>query len=331
MFTHLHCHSWFSLGEGASSPEALIAAAGARGFAALACTDTNAVYGAVEFQRVAEEAGIRPILGAHLVQGGEECVALAMDERGWGALCRAITEFHWTEGRKDGRTERGERGAPASEVPGALEPGVPGARTGLSPRAQGSAAPAVVSWAEGPTRARGARSIAPDRPGPATTLADLLAHDRQGLLLLSACVPFLERIVELSGPTDVYAQLCPGTERHAVPAAARRLGIPPVVTNAVRFAHPQDWARHRLLVAIANNGTLSEDGRTERRKVDGGITSHLPSFRPSVLSSWLKPTAELARHFPDVPEALDRAGELAERCRYRIPIGERVIPPRYAQ
>src|ERR1051326_102908 len=85
MFTHLHCHSWFSLGEGASSPEALLAAARARGFAALACTDTNAVYGAVEFQRVAEEAGIRPIQGAHLVQGGEECVALAMDERGGGA------------------------------------------------------------------------------------------------------------------------------------------------------------------------------------------------------------------------------------------------------
>jgi error-prone DNA polymerase len=332
MFTHLHCHSWFSLGEGASSPEALIAAAGARGFAALACTDTNAVYGAVEFQRVAEEAGIRPILGAHLVQGGEECVALAMDERGWGALCRAITEIHWTEGRKDGRTERGETGAPASDVPGALEPGVPGARTGLSPRAQGSAAPAVVSWAEGPTRARGARSIAPDRPGPATTLADLLAHDRQGLLLLSACVPFLERIVELSGPTDVYAELCPGTERHAVLAAARRLGVPPVVTNAVRFAHPQDWARHRLLVAIARNGTLSEDAKTQRRKdARAAVPPHFASLRPCALASWLKPAAELARHFPDVPEALDRAGELAERCRYRIPIGERVVPPRYAE
>src|ERR1051326_5793409 len=334
MFTHLHCHSWFSLGEGASSPEALIAAAGARGFAALACTDTNAVYGAVEFQRVAEEAGIRPIQGAHLVQGGEECVALAMDERGWGALCRAITAIHWAEGRKGGRAEGGETGALAPDATGALEPGAPGARTGGPPPAPAAAAPAVVSWAEGPTRARGARSIAPDGPpsvAPSFRLPDLLAHDRGGLLLLSASIPFLARVITLSGPRDVYAELCPGTERHAVLAAARRLGIPPVVTNAVRFAHPQDWARHRLLVAIANNGTLSEDGRTERRKVDGGITSHLPSFRPSVLSSWLKPTAELARHFPDVPEALDRAGELAERCRYRIPIGERVIPPRYAE
>src|ERR1051326_112408 len=38
-------------------------------------------------------------------------------------------------------------------------PSVPaGARTGLPPRAAGSAAPAVVSWTEGPARAQGARA-----------------------------------------------------------------------------------------------------------------------------------------------------------------------------
>ncbi len=60
----------FSLGQGVSSPEVLIDAAVARGFDALACTDTNAVYGAVEFQRAALERGVRPILGAHLVPAG---------------------------------------------------------------------------------------------------------------------------------------------------------------------------------------------------------------------------------------------------------------------
>ena len=60
------------------------------GTAALACTDTNGVYGAIEFQRACEAAGVRPILGAHLVTDDEETVALATDERGWAALCRAI-------------------------------------------------------------------------------------------------------------------------------------------------------------------------------------------------------------------------------------------------
>ncbi len=243
MFAHLHTHSWFSMGEGASSPDALIEAAVAQGFTTLACTDTNGVYGAVEFQQAAESAGIRPILGAHLVSGNEECVALAMDERGWGAICRAITEIRW-------------KGCPT--IPLSLCP--------------------------------------------------------SGVLLLSSSVPFLTRITEASGPSGVYAELRPGKERHAVLAAARRLGVAPVVTNAVMFAHPEDWARHRLLMAIAHNTTLSEVGKTV--------------FPPD---AWLKPVSELARHFPDVPDAIDRAGELAERCRYRIPLGERIVPPRFVE
>jgi error-prone DNA polymerase len=98
MFQHLHIHSWFSLGEGPSSPEVLVEAAARQGYDTLACTDTNAVYGAVEFQQAAESAGIRPILGAQLVLGDEECVALAMDDAGWGAICRAITAIHWKGG-----------------------------------------------------------------------------------------------------------------------------------------------------------------------------------------------------------------------------------------
>ncbi|HWA59290.1 MAG TPA: hypothetical protein VG692_18700, partial [Gemmatimonadales bacterium] len=40
--------------------------------------------------------------------------------------------------------------------------------------------------------------------------------------------------------------------------------------------------------------------------------------------------ADLARHFPDCPDALTRAAQIAERCQYRIPIGERVVSPRFA-
>ena len=83
---HLHAHTHFSFGTGVSSPEVLATAAAERGFRALACTDTNGVYGALEFQRACDTAGIRPILGAHLVTEEEEAVALAADERGWAAL-----------------------------------------------------------------------------------------------------------------------------------------------------------------------------------------------------------------------------------------------------
>jgi 5-(carboxyamino)imidazole ribonucleotide mutase len=92
---HLHIHSHFSFGIGVSSPEVLVAAAAERGHRTLACTDSNGVYGAVEFQRACEAAGVRPILGAHLVTDHEETVALAIDERGWAALCRAVSAIHW--------------------------------------------------------------------------------------------------------------------------------------------------------------------------------------------------------------------------------------------
>ena len=67
---HLHLHTHFSFGLGVSSPEVLARAAAERGFTALACTDTNGVYGAVEFQRACEAAGVRPILGGRVHVAG---------------------------------------------------------------------------------------------------------------------------------------------------------------------------------------------------------------------------------------------------------------------
>jgi DNA polymerase III alpha subunit len=252
VFTHLHCHSWFSLGQGPSGPDALLIAAARRGYRTLACTDANGVYGAVEFQRMAEDAGIRPILGAHLVHQDEECLALPTDDQGWAAMCRAITWIHWNSG---------------------------------------------------------------EREQPLLRLSEVLAGDRGGLIILSANVPFLERVASRSGPRDLFAELRPGKERHAVLAAARRLGVLPVATNAVMFADPEDWPRHRLLRAISLNTSLSA----------------CPSSQLSNRDAWLKPAPDIARHFPDCPDALTRTMELADRCRYRIPIGARVVPPRMAE
>ena len=247
MFTHLHSHTHFSFGLGASSPEQLAQAAAERGFGALACTDTNGVYGAVEFQRACDAAGIRPILGAHLAANDQEVVALAMDERGWGALCRAITEIHWSR--------------------------------------------------------------------HTCSLAALLARDREGLILLSRDIGFLEQTLRLSGPTNLYAELRPGRRRHETLATARRLRLPSVVTNGVVAAQPEEWSRHRLLRAIALNTTLSA----------------LPSDQVWPSGAWLCASGDVSRHFPDLPGAVRASMEIAERCQYRIPIGERTVPPRAAE
>src|SRR3954447_26536294 len=72
----LHTHSWYSLLEGVSSPQALLARAEAVGMTVLALTDTNSLYGAVPFTDEARRRGIRPLLGACLRQEETRCVAL---------------------------------------------------------------------------------------------------------------------------------------------------------------------------------------------------------------------------------------------------------------
>ena len=257
MFTHLHLHTHFSFGIGASSPEALANAAASRGFTALACTDTNGVYGIIEFQNAVLAAGIRPILGAHLVHGGQEAVALAENDRGWAALCRAITAIHWRGSGAAGQQNGGER---------------------------------------------------------KFSLAEQLASDREGLVILSADPVLLEMVRAHSGPDNLYAELIPGKQRHTVLAAARRLGLPPVATNSVIAAHAEDWSRHRLLRAISLNIALSA----------------CPADRLAPRDAWLRPEPDLTRFFPDCPEALTNAARISDRCRYQIPRG-RIVPPRLAE
>lgn len=91
-YVELHCHSYFSLLDGASSPEDLIEGAAASGMDALALTDHNAVYGAPRFVKAAREYGIKPILGAELtLSGGHHLTLLVRDEIGWANLCALIT------------------------------------------------------------------------------------------------------------------------------------------------------------------------------------------------------------------------------------------------
>src|SRR5579871_3125279 len=62
-FVHLHCHSHYSLLDGASRVPELVARAKELGMNALALTDHGNLYGAIEFYRECKAAGLNPILG----------------------------------------------------------------------------------------------------------------------------------------------------------------------------------------------------------------------------------------------------------------------------
>jgi len=107
---HLQVASCFSLLRGTARIPELIGAAKERGFDALALTDLNGIYGAIEFYKKAKDAGIKPIIGVTLDEAQDEIEAnpngnknrkatpkrtltiLAKNRRGYGEICRLITK-----------------------------------------------------------------------------------------------------------------------------------------------------------------------------------------------------------------------------------------------
>jgi len=96
-YVELHCHSYFSLLDGASSPEDLLLRASELGMPALALVDHDAVYGAVRFSQAANQAGIHPILGAEITLQNApskplyHLTLLVESEAGWRNLCQLVT------------------------------------------------------------------------------------------------------------------------------------------------------------------------------------------------------------------------------------------------
>src|ERR1700689_1887027 len=65
-FVHTHVHSAYSLREGAITVETLVKHAKADDAPAIAITDTNNLFGALEFSEKAAKAGVQPLIGAQL-------------------------------------------------------------------------------------------------------------------------------------------------------------------------------------------------------------------------------------------------------------------------
>jgi error-prone DNA polymerase len=91
MYAELHCHSHYSLLDGASAPEALAARAAELGLPALALTDHDGLYGAVAFWRAARALSVQPIIGAELTLAhGSHLTLLAENQTGYANLSRLL-------------------------------------------------------------------------------------------------------------------------------------------------------------------------------------------------------------------------------------------------
>jgi error-prone DNA polymerase len=96
-YIELHAHSAFSFLDGASTPLELAAAAEAHGYEALALTDHDGLWGAMEFAESCRERALRPIVGAEItvaVPALRHLTLLVEDGGGYRNLCRLLTLAH---------------------------------------------------------------------------------------------------------------------------------------------------------------------------------------------------------------------------------------------
>jgi error-prone DNA polymerase len=100
-YAELHCHSYYSFHDGASSLEELLMKAGELGYQALAVTDHNNLCGAMRFAQLGRSVGRHCITGAEVtLKGGFHLTLLAKDRQGYRNLSRLLTAAH-SAGERD--------------------------------------------------------------------------------------------------------------------------------------------------------------------------------------------------------------------------------------
>src|SRR3954469_10074465 len=91
-YAELHCISNFTFLRGASHPQELVERAHDLGYSAIAITDECSVAGVVRAYMAAKLLNIKLLVGAELrLECGLKLVAIAIDRRGYGRLCRLIS------------------------------------------------------------------------------------------------------------------------------------------------------------------------------------------------------------------------------------------------
>lgn len=95
-FVHLHVHSAYSLAEGAIRAKDLVKMCITGQMPAVAVTDTDNLFGALEFALEAAKAGVQPIIGCQVTMGieGHQIVLLVQSEEGYHNLSRLISDAY---------------------------------------------------------------------------------------------------------------------------------------------------------------------------------------------------------------------------------------------
>src|SRR5437016_13376217 len=287
-FVHLHVHSSYSLLEGALTIARLAELAKADRQPALALTDTDNMFGALEFSDKMAGAGIQPIIGCALaVDFGDQDAGAHTGARAGGGPPVERPRLVLLAARENGYrslmrlNSRAFLETPANEPPHIKLAWLDGETDGLIALSGGPGGPLDAAIVAGQGSLAGARC---------ETLARLFGDRLYIELQRHGTAP--ERMAEAALVELAYAR-----------------GLPLVATNAPVFATRDDYEAHDALICIAQ-GRLVAD--TERRQLT-------PEHR-------FKTRAEMAALFADLPEAIDSTVEIAQRCAFRPQTRAPILP-----
>jgi len=294
-FTHLHVHTEYSMLDGASRLDEVIAAAASDGQPALGITDHGNMYGVLDFYRGCRDAGIKPIIG---------------------------TEAYMAH---DSRFERPSRRGKIDDSGGDTEGGkklyyhltlLAESNAGyknlihLASRAfmEGYYYKPRVDW----------EILAEHSEGLIATTGCLGGHVLQSLLHGNerAALEKAARLQDIFGRDNLFVEL----QDHGIPEQhrtnpklleiAKKINAPLLATNDSHYTHQHDSEAHDALLCVQTGSLLSD---TDRFKFHGD-------------QHYLKSAGEMRRLFSEVESACDNSLWIAERADVTIEFGKPQLP-----
>jgi error-prone DNA polymerase len=280
-YVELHARSAFSFLEGGSPPEALAVTAADLNLPAMALLDHNGFYGSARFHMTAKKSGIRAHVGTEVTVTDESCVA------SYPLLCESQLGYQ-NLCRLITRTKL------------------------RVPKHSDSAA----RFNELEEHTAGLICLTGDERGP---LAHALSNSG-----MDAGHKLLMKLKATFGPGNVYVELQRHFQREqeqrnqCAMELARKLSLPVIATNGVRYATAADREILDVFTCIKN----------KRQLTNGGRLLCCNSER------YIRTPEQMAKIFMDVPQAISNTVELSSRLqfsleklgyefpKYPVPVGE---------
>jgi DNA polymerase-3 subunit alpha len=298
-FVHLHCHTEYSMLDGAARVDELLAAAAAMGMPAIATTDHGYVFGAYDFWSKAKKHGIKPIIGveAYVTPG--------------------------THRRDKSRVRFGEDPNNRDDVAGG------GAYTHMTLLAR------TTGGMHNLFRMSSLASLEGHYFKPRMD-RELLAQYAGGLIGTTGCVggevqtrlrvgqyaaarEAAGQLRDIFGKDNFYVEVMDhgiaierATQRELL-RLAKELGLPLLATNDLHYTKAADATAHAALLCVQSGSTLMDPGRL---KFDAE-------------EFYLKSPAQMRHLFRELPEACDNTLLVAQRCEVRFTEEEGRYMPRF--